>query len=176
MNWLRREGYVPYRLAIGFFVLLSYSQQINAEEKSVKEEPFIVRKVRWGMSRKQVWLSEDWKLVHQESNILIYKGSVGGYECRLNYHFVAGNLKKVKYSFSYVTIDFYRRTVTQLIAKYGHPKTKFHIGFLWTVKDETFIGIAHEPEYRKPSPMIVSYEKIDESKVNEDVLFDEFAF
>ena len=108
------------------------------KEDSNESEKFNFRKTRWGMNRKLVMGSENLKPIRfdktsnqsQDSSNprLVYKDSVIGDECLVEYVFVnnklavAGYMFTNKYSNENDYINQFKKVKEKLVGKYGKPK------------------------------------------------------
>jgi hypothetical protein len=87
------------------------------------------RKVKWGMSKKQVKITESGKIERDNERMLAYSGKVSGIECLILYIFAENKLVRAKYVFTPEHTnknDFivdYKSVKDGLAKKYGEPKS-----------------------------------------------------
>ena len=123
-------------LCIGIILTFAVSSLLMGEE-------FDVRKVRWGMTTKQVLRAESWKVVESrpifdymnpENDVyrITCKGELLRKECNLMYDFRTGKLVTVIYTFQILDNqerdEFITELATILKEKYGVPNTYTDFG------------------------------------------------
>lgn len=117
---------------------------IDKPEASSIPDSFDVRKVRWGMTKEEVYTSEKWKIawtsLHGER---VYEGSLFGIDCLLVHHFTKEKLNAVYYRFEKGTPLNLRFAKQTLIKKYGKPDETIMSHHLWYPNERTTIVLMH---------------------------------
>lgn len=131
--------------ALATILLVSLSTHVgfafadDTTPSKVKTTEYDLRKVRWGMTHQQVVKSEVWKRATFGKKTIVYKGSMLGLECLIQYAFHKGGLSTAVYAFLNPTVGLHTRLKGLLTDRYGDPVPMGGDVMGWKAKGRTYI-------------------------------------